>query len=172
MIGNFQGKKPDTGKASFIAWNADVSGDVSLGIESSVWFSATIRGDIAPIKIGNVSNIQDNAVCHVSVGVPLTVGDYVTVGHSAILHACTIGDHCLIGMGAIVLDRAEIGDHSIVAAGALVTGGKKFPPRSMIMGSPARCVRELTDEEVNNLDASAERYRIHSKETADDRNYK
>lgn len=169
MVNKFLNKIPDTSGANFIAWNSDISGDVVLGKETSVWFSATIRGDIAPIRIGDYSNIQDGTVCHVSTGVPLTVGNWVTVGHNVILHACTINDHCLIGMGAIILDNAEIGDHSIVGAGSLVTGGKKFPPRSMILGSPAKAVRELTDEEVKNLDASAKRYLIHSKETAESR---
>ena len=169
MINSFLDKKPDTEKTNFIAWNADVSGDVVLGSESSVWFNATIRGDIAPIRIGNVSNIQDGAVCHISTDNPLTVGDYVTVGHNAIIHSCTVGSHCLIGMGAIVLDNAEIGDYSIVGAGALVTGGKKFPPRSLILGSPAKRVRELTDDDIREIDAAAERYRVHSKETAESR---
>ncbi|MDC7227350.1 MAG: gamma carbonic anhydrase family protein [Spirochaetales bacterium] len=172
MINKFLNKTPDTDKANFIAWNADVSGDVVLGAESSVWFSATIRGDIAPIRIGNSTNIQDGAVCHISVDRQLTVGDWVTVGHNAIIHSCTIGNHCLIGMGAIVLDKAEIGDYSIVGAGSLVTGGKKFPPRSLILGSPAKVVRELTDEDIKEIDAAAERYRIHSKETAEERKVK
>ena len=169
MINKFLDKTPDTSKASFIAWNADVSGDVVLGEESSVWFSATIRGDIAPIRIGDVTNIQDGAVCHISKDNPLRIGNRVTVGHNAIVHSCTVGDHCLIGMGAIVLDHAEIGDYSIVGAGSLVTGGKKFPPRSLILGSPAKLVRELNDDDIREIDAAAERYRIHSKETADER---
>ena len=97
------------------------------------------------------------------------MGDYVTVGHNAIIHSCTIADHCLIGMGSIVLDKAEIGEYSIVGAGALVTGGKKFPPRSMILGSPAKRVREITEEEMKSIDAAAERYCLHSKEAADSR---
>ena len=169
MVNDFLDKKPDVNGANFIAWNADVSGDVVLGDESSVWFNATIRGDIAPIRIGRASNIQDGAVCHISTGNQLTIGDYVTVGHNAIAHSCTIGDHCLIGMGAIVLDGAEIGDHSIVGAGSLVTKGKKFPPRSLIIGSPAKLIRELTDDELKEIDAAAERYVAHSKETADSR---
>ncbi len=169
MISSFLDKTPDISKTNFIAWNADVSGDVVLGKESSVWFSATIRGDIASISIGDVSNIQDGAVCHVSTGKPLIVGDYVTVGHNAIIHSCTIGSHCLIGMGAIILDEAEIGEYSIVGAGALVTGKSKFPPRSLILGSPARAVRELTDEQLKEIDAAADRYREHSLETKESR---
>ncbi|HAK47134.1 MAG TPA: gamma carbonic anhydrase family protein [Spirochaeta sp.] len=169
MINNFMNKIPDTEKSNFIAWNADISGDVVLGSESSVWFSATVRGDIASIRIGDVSNIQDGAVCHISVNNPLSIGDYVTIGHNAIVHSCSIGNHCLIGMGAIVLDNAEIGDYSIVGAGALVTGGKKFPSRSLILGSPAKRIRELNDDDIKEIDAAAERYRIHSKETAEER---
>ncbi|MBI9105842.1 MAG: gamma carbonic anhydrase family protein [Spirochaetales bacterium] len=172
MVNKFMNKIPDTDNANFIAWNADVSGDVVLGKESSVWFSAVIRGDIAPIRIGEATNIQDGAVCHISTGVPLTLGDWVTVGHNAIVHSCTIGNHCLIGMGAILLDDSEIGDYSIIGAGSLVTKGKKFPPRSLIMGSPARLVRELTDEEIKEIDAAAERYVAHSKETAESRSNK
>ncbi len=169
MIKNFLDKTPDTSDANFIAGNADISGDVVLGKESSVWFSATLRGDIAPIRVGDFSNIQDGAVCHISTGVPLTIGDWVTVGHNAIVHSCKIGNHCLVGMGAIVLDNVEIGDYSIVGAGALVTKEKKFPPRSLILGSPAKLVRELTDEDIREIDAAAERYRIHSLETAESR---
>ena len=172
MINKFRDKIPDTEKAGFIAWNADVSGEVTLGNESSIWFGCTVRGDVSSIAIGDVTNIQDNSVCHVGTGMPLVIGDYVTVGHNAVVHACTIGDHCLIGMGAIVLNKAEIGEYSIVGAGSLVTGGKKFPPRSMILGSPAKRVRELTDEEIKSIDDTAERYRLHSKETAEERNYK
>lgn len=169
MISKFLNKTPDTDKANFIAWNADVSGDVILGKESSIWFSATLRGDIAPIRVGDGSNIQDNSTCHISTDVPLIIGSYVTIGHQVTLHSCKISDHCLIGMGAIVLDNAEIGEYSIVGAGSLVTKGKKFPPRSMILGSPAKVVRELTDDEVASIDKSAERYILHSKETADSR---
>lgn len=169
MINNFIDKVPDTDQANFIAWNADVSGDVVLGKESSVWFSAVIRGDIAPIRIGDASNIQDGAVCHISTGRPLTIGDWVTVGHNAIVHSCTIGNHCLIGMGAIVLDEAEIGDYSIVGAGSLVTKGKKFPPRSLILGSPAKLIRELTADDIKEIDAAGARYVAHSLETAESR---
>jgi len=170
MVNNFLDKKPDTDKANFIAWNADVSGDVILGDKSSVWFSAVIRGDIAPIRIGDATNIQDGAVCHISTENPLILGDWVTVGHNAIVHSCTIGNHCLIGMGSIILDDAEIGEYSIVGAGSLVTKGKKFPPRSLILGSPAKLVRELTDDDIREIDAAAERYVAHSKETAESRN--
>lgn len=165
MINKFLDKMPITDKAEFIAWNSDISGDVILGERSSIWFSTTIRGDIAPIRIGDNSNIQDGTVCHVSTDIPLIIGNNVTVGHNSILHSCTIEDFCLIGMGAIVLDRALIGHHSIVGAGSLVTGKKVFPPRSLIMGSPAKLVRELTDEDVEKIYANAERYLNTAKKT-------
>ena len=125
-----------------------IVGDVTLGADVSVFAGAHIRGDEAPIVIGARSNVQENCSLHVSADIPLTVGRGVTVGHGAILHGCTIGDDCLIGMGSIVMDGAEIGEKSLVGAGALVTQGKKFPPRSMIFGSPARVVRELSDDEI------------------------
>jgi len=166
MIESFEGKHPVVKGAHFVAWNAQVSGDVVLGEGSSVWFGVSMRADIAPIRIGAGSNIQDNSVCHVSTDVPLIVGDGVTVGHGAIIHSCTIEDNCLIGMGAIVLDKAVIGRDSIVAAGSLVTGGKVFPPRSMIMGNPARLVKELSEEQVESISGYARRYRDNSRKAA------
>jgi len=136
---------------AFVAWNAEVSGDVRLGADVSVWFSATLRGDVCSIEIGAESNIQDNSVVHVDLDTPCIVGRNVTVGHRVVLHGCRIGDGALIGIGSIVLNGAEIGESSIVGAGALVTQGKKFPPRSLILGSPAKLVRELTDQEVADI---------------------
>jgi carbonic anhydrase/acetyltransferase-like protein (isoleucine patch superfamily) len=158
VIHEYNGKLPDTSLAAFIAWNAEINGDVTLGEESSIWYGSTLRGDIEPIIVGKGSNIQDNSVLHTRKGAATIVGDYVTGGHGIILHSCTIGHCCLIGMGAIVLNRAEIGDESIVGAGSLVTEGKKFPPRSVIVGSPARVVRSVTDEEIAEIRATAERY--------------
>ncbi len=123
-------------------------GDVRLGRDCSVWYNAVIRADEAPIVIGDGSNVQDNAVLHVSEGHPLTIGKGVTVGHGAILHSCTVGDDTLIGMGAIVLDDAVIGKNCLIAAGALVTGRTVIPDGSMVMGSPAKVKRELTAEEM------------------------
>lgn len=140
--------KPRVHPSAYVAWNAELAGDVSLSADVSVWFSASVRADIAPVSIGEGSNIQDGAVVHVDTGVPCAIGSGVTVGHGAILHSCTVGDNALIGMGAIVLNGAEIGEGSIVGAGALVTQGKRFPPRSLILGSPAKLARELTEEEV------------------------
>lgn len=127
---------------------ATVAGDVRIGPESSVFAGTQIRGDCEPIRIGARTNIQENACLHVSVGSSLSIGDNVTVGHGAILHGCTIDDNVLVGMGSIVMDDAHVGRDCIVGAGSLVTQGKEFPPRTLLMGRPARAVRELTDEEI------------------------
>ena len=164
MIHAYKGILPETSQAAFIAWNAEINGDVTLGKDSSVWYGSTIRGDIEPIVVGRGTNIQDNSVLHTKKGAPTIVGDYVTGGHGIILHSCNIGHRCLIGMGAIVLNRAEIGEDSIVGAGSLVTEGKKFPPGSVIVGSPARVVRSVTDEEMEEIKATAERYIQKAKE--------
>ncbi len=159
MIQSFIHRSPKIDASNFIAENAAVIGDVHLGRDASVWFSATVRGDVHRIRIGNRSNIQDNAVVHVTHHTsPTTIGDNVTVGHSAVVHGCTIQDRVLVGMGAIILDHANIGSDSIIGAGALVTGGKEIPPRSMVIGSPARVVRELTDEEVATIMNYANNY--------------
>jgi gamma-carbonic anhydrase len=158
MVHSFEGERPDISKAAFVAWNAEVLGRVELGEGASVWYGAVLRGDIAAIRVGVASNVQDGAVLHVDEGQPCVLGDHVTIGHGAVVHACSIGDRCLVGMGAVILDRALIGEDSIVGAGALVTQGKAFPPRSMILGSPAKLVRPLSDEEVSGLRAHAEAY--------------
>ncbi len=131
----------------FIASSGDVIGRVTLAEKSSVWFNATLRGDINEIRVGACSNIQDNAVLHLSDDHPCLIGDYVTVGHSAIVHAATIEDGVLVGMGAIILDGSVIGENSIIGAGALVTGRTIVPPNSLVIGSPAKVVRELSEEE-------------------------
>ncbi|MEM8954016.1 MAG: gamma carbonic anhydrase family protein [Verrucomicrobiota bacterium] len=141
------GKRPQLGHGVYIAKTAVVLGDVSLGDCSSVWYGVVLRGDINRIEVGSHSNIQDNAVVHLSDDYPARIGRYVTVGHSAVVHACTVEDECLIGMGAIVMDGAVVGEQSIVGAGALVTRGMEIPAGSMVMGSPARIVRALTEEE-------------------------
>jgi carbonic anhydrase/acetyltransferase-like protein (isoleucine patch superfamily) len=158
MIYNYKNSSPDTEKALFIARSADIAGDVRLAEGTSIWFNASIRGDLAPVIIGEKTNIQDNAVVHVAHDLPADIGAGVTIGHSAIIHACRIEDDCLIGMGAIILDGAVIGKESIVGAGALVTGGKEFPPRSLIVGSPARAVRSLSDDDVAAIRANGEEY--------------
>lgn len=142
----------------WIAPNATVIGDVRLGVDASVWFGAVVRGDNDPVTIGARSNVQDGAVLHSDPGVPLDIGADVTIGHLAMVHSCTVGDGCLIGIGAIVLSRAVLGRHCLVGAGAVVTEGKAFPDRSLIVGSPGRVVRELTDAQCAALDASAAHY--------------
>ncbi|HEY4302693.1 MAG TPA: gamma carbonic anhydrase family protein [Candidatus Didemnitutus sp.] len=151
-------QSPDTSGALFIAPNATVHGAVALGRDSSVWYGAVLRGDINTIKIGEGTNIQDLAVVHLADDYGVRIGRYCTIGHTAIIHACSIGDECLIGMGATVLDGAEIGDRCIVGANSLVTQRFKAPPGSMILGSPARVVRPLADTEIAGLKPWAEKY--------------
>lgn len=138
-----------------ISPSAGLVGNVTLGRETCVLAGAQLRGDDAPITIGDESNLQENVVVHVDANCPVTVGRHVTVGHGAILHGCTIGDNVLVGMGAIVMNRAKIGANSVVAAGALVSEGKEFPEGSMIMGMPARLKRELTEDEIAQLCTAA-----------------
>lgn len=149
---------PSISPTAWIAPSADLIGDVRLGNRCSVWFGAVIRADNTPIILGDETNFQDGAIGHSDPGAPLTLGARVTVGHQAILHGCTIGDEALIGMGARVLNGAVIGSQCIVGAGALVTEGKEFEPRSLIVGSPARAVRSLSDEQVALLKLSAAHY--------------
>lgn len=158
--------RPELGARVFVDEAAVVIGRVQLGDDVSVWPCTVIRGDVNYIAIGADSNIQDGSVLHVTrssgnlpTGQPLIVGKGVTVGHAAVLHACTIGDYCLIGMGATVLDGATIGDHVLVAAGAVVTPGKKLEPRGLYVGSPARRARDLTEAELTELEDSAQRYK-------------
>jgi carbonic anhydrase/acetyltransferase-like protein (isoleucine patch superfamily) len=151
-------KTPDTARAGFVAPNATVLGDVTLGPGSSIWYGAVLRGDINTIEIGEGSNVQDLAVVHLADDYGVRVGRYTTIGHSAIIHACDIGDECLIGMGATVLDGAKIGDRCIVGAHALVTQRFVAPPGSMILGAPAKVVRPLTEKEMAGLKPWAEKY--------------
>ena len=166
MIYPFKKWTPDLGEKTWIADSADVVGNVTFGENCSVWFGCVVRGDVHYITIGDRTNIQDLSMIHVthykkedmSDGNPTVIGNDVTIGHRVMLHGCTVEDACLIGMSATILDGAVIGKESIVGAGALVTRNKKFPPRSLIVGSPAKVVRTLTDEEVEELYASAKRY--------------
>lgn len=144
--------------SAWVAPSAEVIGDARLGRNTGVWFGAVIRADNTPITIGSDSNVQEGAMLHSDPGYPLTVGDGVTVGHHAILHGCTIGDNVLIGMGAVILNGATIAEDCLVGAGALVTEGKSFPPRSLIVGVPAKAVRELTDDVIANIRESASDY--------------
>jgi len=166
MTLTFQKWTPTLGKNAWIADGASVIGRTTMGEDSAVWFGCVVRGDVHYITIGDRTNIQDLSMIHVthhknpdeSDGNPTVIGNDVTVGHRVMLHGCTIEDACLIGMSATILDGAVIGKESIVGASSLVTKGKKFPPRSLIMGSPAKVVRQLSDEEVAELYASAKRY--------------
>jgi carbonic anhydrase/acetyltransferase-like protein (isoleucine patch superfamily) len=158
MLHSYRGKSPQVEKALFIADSAEIAGSVYAGEESSVWYNVSIRGDIGAVYIGRRTNVQDGSVIHVSTDVPARLGDDITVGHRAVIHACTVEDGALIGMGAIILDGAVIGRESIVGAGALVTQNKEFPPRSLIVGSPAKVLRELSEEEVEAIRANTAEY--------------
>ena len=149
---------PQIDDSAWVADNAQVMGEVEMAAHSSVWFSAVVRGDSAKITIGEGSNVQDGSVLHADTGMPLVIGKHVTVGHLVQLHGCTVGDESLIGIGAIVLNGAKIGKNCLVGAGALVTEGKEFPDGSMILGSPAKAVRELTPEQIEGLRRSAQHY--------------
>jgi len=142
----------------FVARSAELLGDIEIGEDSSVFYGCVLRADINQIRVGTGTNIQDGTVIHLSRAYPSVIGNNVTVGHKAIIHACTIGNNVLIGMGAIIMDGAVIGDNSIVAAGAVVTMGKTFPANSLIVGSPAKRMRDLTLEEVDFVADSARRY--------------
>jgi carbonic anhydrase/acetyltransferase-like protein (isoleucine patch superfamily) len=159
MLRSYRGVLPRVHPTAFVDDSAQVIGDVEIGADSSVWMSAVIRGDVHWIRIGNRSNIQDGTVIHVMNRThPTTIGDNVTVGHGALLHGCTIEDRCLIGIGAILLNGARIGSDSIVAAGTLVLEEMKVPPRSLVMGSPGKVKRTLTDAEVESIMGLADRY--------------
>jgi len=146
------------GNDFWIAPNAAVIGSVILKKNVSIWFSATLRGDNDPIIVGENSNIQDGSVCHTDDGMPLAIGDDVTIGHKVILHSCTVGNNSLIGMGSTVLNNAKIGNNCLVGANTLITEGKEFPDNSMIVGSPGKVKRELSEQEVQMIKLSALHY--------------
>jgi carbonic anhydrase/acetyltransferase-like protein (isoleucine patch superfamily) len=159
MLRPFRGQWPQLDASVFVDGSAQVIGDVVIGPESSIWMNCVVRGDVHHIRIGARSNVQDGTVVHVMRGThPTTIGDAVTIGHGALIHGCTIEDRVLVGMGAIVLNGAVIGSDSIVAAGTLVTEGAVVPPRSLVMGSPGKVRRSLTDEEVASILDYAARY--------------
>ena len=149
---------PDIHPSAWIADSAQVMGRVKLAQDSSVWFGVVIRGDTETISVGRGSNIQDNSVLHADHGQPLVIGENVTVGHQVMLHGCTIGDGSLIGIAAVVLNGAKIGKNCLVGAGSLVTEGKEFPDGCMILGSPAKAVRQLSPEQIEALKMSAQHY--------------
>lgn len=159
MLRPYRDQFPVVDPSAFIDASAQVIGDVTIGAESSVWMNVVIRGDVHRIRIGARSNVQDNTVVHAQKNTyPTLIGDNVTIGHSAVVHGCTIRDRVLIGIGAIVLNGAEIGEDTIIAAGALVTERTVVPPRSLVMGRPGKVVRELSDEDVRSIQGYADRY--------------
>jgi gamma-carbonic anhydrase len=157
-LARFLSKEPDTAVAAFIAPNATLLGDVVLGEESSIWYGAVLRADINSIRIGAASNLQDGVIVHLADEAGVEVGHHTTVGHRAILHACRIGNECLIGMGATVLDHAEVGDRCIIGANTLVPQRMKIPPGSLVYGNPARIVRTLSEEEQERIGRWALKY--------------
>jgi len=164
VIAAIDGRTPIVDPTAFVVDSAVVIGDVVLGPESSLWYHAVVRGDVERVRIGARTNIQDNATVHVMHHRwPTLIGEGVTVGHAAVVHGCTVGDHCLIGIGAIVLDGAVIGAECLIGAGALVTPGTELPPRSLVLGSPARRVRDLTADELRRIHESAANYVDHTR---------
>ena len=157
-IYQLESRIPDIDDSAWIAPSADVIGSVKMHAEASIWFNAVARGDNDLITIGKRSNVQDNTVLHTDPGVPLTIADNVTVGHSVMMHGCTIGEGSLIGIGSVILNHANIGKHCIVGANSLITENKSFPDRSLIVGSPARAIRTLTDEDVEMIAGLADIY--------------
>lgn len=158
QLDKFLRRQPRLGRNVFIAKTATVIGDVTLGAHSSVWYGAVLRGDINRIVVGHHSNVQDNAVLHLADDLPCVLGNWATVGHSAVVHACTVGDEVLVGMGAVILDGAVIGRQSIIGAKALVTQGTRIPPGSLVLGAPAKVARKLSKEERAGLKWWAQKY--------------
>ena len=158
-IRSFGGKSPVIGRAVFLADTASVIGDVEIGDETSIWYGTVIRGDVMPIRIGARTSVQDNTVVHVTAGrYGTTIGNDCTIGHGAIIHACTVEDFCLIGMGSVILDGARIGRGSLVGAGALVTPGTDIPPDSLVIGSPAKVKRQINEKEREQIVFGAAHY--------------
>jgi carbonic anhydrase/acetyltransferase-like protein (isoleucine patch superfamily) len=151
-------KKPNVHETVFVAPGAYLIGEVNIGKESTVWFNAVLRGDEGSISIGERTSIQDNVTCHLYEGSPLQIGDEVTVGHNAILHGCKIGNRCIIGMGSTILDGADIGEECIIGANTLIPSGKKIPPRSLVVGSPGKVVRELSERDLELIQLSIDTY--------------
>jgi len=155
----FKEKTPVVSASAFVAPDAWIIGDTTVGDNVSIFFNAVLRGDIESIRVGRGTNLQEHVLVHTSHGMsPALIGEDVTVGHRAIIHGCSIGDRCLIGMGATILDNAEVGDECIIGAHTLIPKGTKIPPRSLVVGTPGKVVRQLTDEELQSLVASAKGY--------------
>lgn len=150
---------PTLADSAWLAPTATVIGSVTLGEETGIWYGAVVRGDVESITVGAGSNVQDNVTMHADPGFPLTVGANVSVGHNAVLHGCTVGDDSLVGMGAVILNGARLGARCLVAAGAVVLEGTEIPPRSLVAGVPAKVRRELTDDEIAQIEHNAEVYR-------------
>ena len=151
-------KTPQLGKNVFVAQGAILCGDITIGDNSSIWFNAVVRADMASIQIGKDTNVQDNCVLHVDDGAALCIGNQVTIGHGAIVHGCTVGDNTLIGMGAIILNHAVIGKNCIIGAGALITQNTVIPDNSLVVGSPGKVKRTLTSEEIEDISSNAAHY--------------
>ncbi|MBF0544175.1 MAG: gamma carbonic anhydrase family protein [Candidatus Riflebacteria bacterium] len=165
MIKSFRGKSPKIDSSAFIAENVVIIGDVEIAEKSNIWYGTVLRGDINSIKVGAQTNIQEGSVIHVDSPNPenekkgcTIIGENVTIGHGAIIHACEIGENCLIGMGAIILSGAKIGSNSLIAAGSLVREGQEFPPNSLIAGNPACLKKSLSDQQILKIRESAEKY--------------
>lgn len=165
MLKSFRGVYPQVHDTAFVEESAQVIGNVQIGEHSSIWFNAVLRGDTTYIKIGKYSNVQDGCVLHVFTEIhPVVIEDYVTLGHGVIAHGCTIRSNTLIGMGAVLLDQVEIAENCIVAAGSVVPQGTKIPPRSLVMGVPAKIVKPLTEEQVEMIKLNAEHYVMYKEE--------
>ncbi|MNH83944.1 Galactoside O-acetyltransferase [compost metagenome] len=164
MYISYMGKTPFVDPSVYVAEGARLAGDVRIGKDSSIWFNAVLRGDLAPIIIGERSNLQDGVIAHVNTGQPLIVADDVSVGHAAIIHGCTIGKGTLIGMGAICLNGAEIGEYALIGAGSLITENRKIPPYTLSLGSPAKVVRELTEEDLRRMALTTDSYVVKGRE--------
>ncbi|MEF3301781.1 gamma carbonic anhydrase family protein [Paenibacillus sp. GYB003] len=164
MLHRYKDIYPNVHPAAFVAEGVQLIGDVLIGEEASIWYNAVLRGDLAPVRIGRRTNVQDGCIGHVNTDQPLLVGDDVSVGHGAIIHGCTIGSGTLIGMGAIVLNGAEVGEYALIGAGSLVTENKKIPGYTLSLGSPAKVVRELTEQDLERMKRTTEGYLLKGKE--------
>jgi len=171
MIKELKGINPKIGEDTFVAETAVIIGDVEIGKNSSIWYGCVIRGDISRIKIGDNSNIQDNSVIHVSRQVPTNIGNNVTIGHGAIIHGCTIGDNCLIGMNSVIMDNVKIGNNTIVGAMSLISKGKTIPEGVLVMGNPAKIIRDLTEEEIIEISLYSSRNYDNAKENYSSDNF-